>query len=173
MWISSSSNTRASLSFFHILFIYLFWSLFSKDTEGITEKDTGYLRKNTSEISTCRSMRQWRRCRVSISSWEENKDLRIEERHWSCCYEQWIHNIKSSQPISIMSASDFIYRSTWLLSSTILYHALQYRNITLFRIFWDATMHCCAHFQAQMHISCQQKEQHMFLYLIFNLPVLC
>lgn len=97
------------LFFFHILFIYLFWSLFSKDTEGITEKDTGYLRKNTSEISTCRSMRQRRRCSFSQFLGGEQ---RLKNRRKAL---EWIHNIKSSQPISIMSASDFIYRSTWLL----------------------------------------------------------
>lgn len=88
--------------FFHILFIYLFRSLFSKDTEGITEKDTGYLRKNTSEISTCRSMRQRQRCSFSQFLGGEQ---RLKNRRKAL---EWIHNIKSSQPISMMSASDFI-----------------------------------------------------------------
>lgn len=95
--------------FFSYFIIYLFWSLFSKDTEGIKEKDTGYLRKNTSEISTCRSMRQRRRCSFSQFLGGEQ---RLKNRRKAL---EWIHNIKSSQPISIMSASDFIYRSTWLL----------------------------------------------------------
>lgn len=95
--------------FFHILFIYLFWSFFSKDTEGITEEDTGYLWKNTSEISTCRSTRQRRRwCRVSISGGEQrlkNRRKALELLLWPVDSQ---HKVFTTNQHHELTVSDFI-----------------------------------------------------------------